>query len=84
MQGPHSEKWKKAMKSEMDSLKENGVFEIVDRPAGKKVIKSKWVFRVKTNELGEIEKYKARVVAVTGSQQSITFRCTFSFVDQAR
>ena len=63
MQGPHSDKWKKAMTSEMDSLKENGVFEIVDRPAGKKVIKSKWVFRVKINELGEIEKYKAKVVA---------------------
>ena len=50
-------KWKGAMKSEMDSLKENGVYEIVDRPTGKKVVKSKWVFRVKTNELGEVEKY---------------------------
>ena len=29
VQGPHSEKWKKAMESEMDSLKENGVYEIV-------------------------------------------------------
>ena len=47
----------------MDSLRENGVNEIVDKPAGKKVIKSKWVLRVKTNELGEIEKHKARVVA---------------------
>ena len=49
------------MESEMDSLKANGVYEIVDRLAGKKVVKSKWVFRVKTNELGEVEKSKARV-----------------------
>ena len=46
MQGNHNEKWKGSMKSEMDSLRENGVYEIVDRPAGKKVVKSKWVFRV--------------------------------------
>ena len=52
-----------AMESEMGGLKENGVYEIVDRPAGKKVVKSKWVFRVKTNELGEVGKYKARVAA---------------------
>ena len=63
LQGAHSEKWKKAMSSEMDSLRENGVYKIFDRPAGKKVIKSKWVFRVKTNEFGGIEIYKARVVA---------------------
>ena len=67
------------MKTEMDSLKENGVFESVDRPAGKKVIKSKWVFRVKTNELGEIEKYRARVVAKGFSQvEGIEYDQTFS------
>ena len=52
----------------MSSLQENGVYELVDRPAGKKVVKSTWVLRIKTNELGEIEKYKARVVAKGFSQ----------------
>ena len=56
------------MRSEMDSLKENGVYELVDRPEGKKVVKSKWVLRFKTNEKGEIEKYKGRVVAKGYSQ----------------
>ena len=39
----------------------NGVYELVDKPKDKNVVKSKWVFRVKTNEKGEVEKYKARV-----------------------
>ena len=32
------------------------------------MVKSKWVLRVKTNEKGEIKKYKARVVAKGFSQ----------------
>ena len=51
------------MDSEVASLRDNGVYELVDKPKDKKVVKSKWVFRVKTNEKGEVEKYKARVVA---------------------
>ena len=52
----------------MESLRVNGVYELVDRLAGKKVVKSKWVLRVKANERGEVEKYKARVVAKGFSQ----------------
>ena len=63
----------------MDSLKENGVYELVNRPKGKKVVKSKWVLRVKTNEKGEIEKYKGRVVAKGYSQvEGVEYDQTFS------
>ena len=51
------------MDAKMESLRVNGVYELVDRPARQKVVKSKWVPRVKANERGEVEKYKARVVA---------------------
>ena len=75
----HREKWQAAMNSEMESLRENGVYEIVDRPWGKKVVKSKWVLRVKTNEKGEVEKFKARVVAKGFSQvEGVDFDQTFS------
>jgi hypothetical protein len=37
--------------------------QVVPRPAGKKVIGSKWVFKVKRNADGSIERYKGRVVA---------------------
>ena len=63
LQGPHRKKWQQAMNNEMESLRENGVYELVDMPKGKKVVKSKWVLKVKTNEKGEIEKYEARVMA---------------------
>ena len=31
LQGAHGKKWQAAMESEMESLRENGVYEIVDR-----------------------------------------------------
>ena len=43
------------------------------------MVKSKWVFRVKTNELGEVEKCKAWVVAKGFSQvEGIDYDQTFS------
>ena len=62
----------------------NGVYELVDRPAGKKVVKSKWVLRMKANERGEVEKYKGRVVAkgfcqVEGVDYDQTFSPTVRF-----
>ena len=60
LQGPHSSKWQEAMDAEMEGLGVNGVYELVNRPAGKKVAKSKWVLRVKANERGEVEIYVVR------------------------
>ena len=68
------------MDNEMANLRENGVYELVDRPKGKKVVKSKWVFRVKTNEKGEIEKYKARVVAKGYSQVHVRYNASLARV----
>ena len=44
------------------------MYEIVDGPSGKKVVRFKWVRRVEANEKGEVEKYKARVEAKGFSQ----------------
>ena len=51
------------MEREMESLKKHDVWELVDLPPGKKAIGSKWVYKVKTNADGSIERYKARLVA---------------------
>ena len=51
------------MKKEYDSLQDNGTWILVEKPKDKKVLTNRWVFKTKTNQNGEIEKYKARLVA---------------------
>ncbi|GJT60869.1 ribonuclease H-like domain-containing protein [Tanacetum coccineum] len=41
----------------------NYTWEIVDLPVGRKAIGSKWVWKIKYKSDGEVERYKARVVA---------------------
>jgi hypothetical protein len=60
---PDAEMWKKACEDEINSLVENGTWEIVPLPTGKKAIGSKWVFKIKRHSDGSVERYKARVVA---------------------
>jgi hypothetical protein len=47
MVSEHKNKWLEAMQDEMKSLHENNTFELVELPRGKKVLKNKWVYRVK-------------------------------------
>ena len=61
---PEKAKWTVAMEKEMESLKENKVWELTTLPPGKKAISSKWVYKVKTHSDSSIERYiKARLVA---------------------
>lgn len=74
-----ADEWRNAMKSEIQSLKENDTWELVDRPTGKKVIPCKWVFKLKNNPDGSIERYKARLVVKGYSQKKgIDYSDTFS------
>ena len=63
----------------MASLHKNEAWDLVELPAGRKPIGSKWVFKKKTNAEGKVEKYKARLVAKGYSQVSgIDFGDIFS------
>ena len=62
-------KWLKAAQDEIQSLVENGTFELVQLPPGRRAIGSRWVFRVKRNADGSIERYKGRLVAKGFSQR---------------
>ena len=53
---------------EYNTLVKNGAWEIVDLPQGEKAIGSGWVFRVKRNADGSIERFKARIIAKGYSQ----------------
>ena len=63
------EKWLNAMNDEMESLHANDVWDLVELPKGRRAIGSKWVFRLKVNAEGVIERYKARLVARGFSQK---------------
>ncbi|GJU90611.1 retrovirus-related pol polyprotein from transposon TNT 1-94, partial [Tanacetum coccineum] len=59
-----SSKWKAAMKEEMDSLRKNKTWELVDHPARQKLVRCKWLFKIKEGIEGvQNPRYKARLVA---------------------
>ena len=64
----NNEIWYQAMKAEYDALISNGTWTLVPRTENHKLVGNKWVFRIKTNTDGSVEKYKARLVA-KGFQQ---------------
>ncbi|WVY98367.1 hypothetical protein V8G54_030518 [Vigna mungo] len=56
--------WQGAMEEELEALKKNNTWRLVDLPKGKKVIGSKWIFKKKeATPGGEKARYKARLVA---------------------
>ena len=61
--GTDSDQWQSAIDKELHALKKNETWQVVDRPADRKIIGSKWVFKIKRDSMGNIEKYKARLVA---------------------
>ena len=84
LESPEKVHWEAAMAAEMGSLRENQVSRLVPRPKGKKIFKSKWVFWVKYNADGTVERYKGRVVAkgfsqVEGDDYDQTFSPTVRF-----
>ena len=51
------------MIEEMTALNDNDTWNLVSRPAGKKVIGCKWMFAVKMNLDGAVARLKAHLVA---------------------
>ncbi|KAG7559470.1 Reverse transcriptase RNA-dependent DNA polymerase [Arabidopsis thaliana x Arabidopsis arenosa] len=78
-------KWKEAINVELKSLKLRNVFgPIIRTPFNVKPVGHKWVFVRKRNELGEVVRYKARLVAQGFSQRpEIDYEETYSPVVDA-
>jgi histone deacetylase 1/2 len=61
--------WLQAMKTEYDALMTNNTWSLVPLPPNRQAIGCKWVFRLKQNADGSINKHKARLVAKGFHQQ---------------
>jgi transposase InsO family protein len=73
------EDWIKAMNEELDQIEKNQTWELVPRPKDKNVVGTKWIFKNKVNEDGQIIRNKARLVCKGYAQvEGIDFEETFS------
>lgn len=55
--------WAAAVTEEVQALIKNGTWEITSLPSGKKPVGCKWIFSMKYNADGSVNRYKARLVA---------------------
>ena len=75
------ENWVQAMDEEIEAIEKNDTWDLIDLPKEKNLIIVKWVYKTKLNEKGEIDRFKARIVAKGFSQQpGIDFGETFASV----
>ena len=67
----HKDQRIEAMQDEMKSLHENHTYELVKFPKGMRVLKNKWVFKVKVEEHNLKPRYKARLVVKDSVKEKI-------------
>ncbi|MCH79432.1 retrovirus-related Pol polyprotein from transposon TNT 1-94 [Trifolium medium] len=74
-----NEQWKRAVDTELTALLKNHTWDLVKLPTHKKAISCKWVFKLKFNVDGTVERHKARLVAKGFTQtEGIDYIDTFS------
>ena len=67
------------MDEELDQIEKNDTWELVPRPKDKNVIDTKWVYRNKLNEDGQVTRNKTRLVCKGYVEvEGIDFEETFS------
>ena len=76
LKSPHAKDWKLATDAEYQFLIDNDTWDLVEPPEGRAC---KWVFKVKYDGEGKVERFKSRLVAKGYSQRyGIDFEETFS------
>ena len=71
--------WVKVMKSKLDSMYSNQVWDLVEAPNDIKYVGCKWVYKRKIGVNGKVETFKARLVAKEYTKkEGIDYEETFS------
>ncbi|KAJ4703138.1 Retrovirus-related Pol polyprotein from transposon TNT 1-94 [Melia azedarach] len=71
--------WKAAVLEEIRALEQNETWEISDLPTGKYPVGCKWIFTVKHNADGSVNRFKARLVAKGFTQSyGVDYQETFA------
>jgi len=71
--------WILTMQEELNQFQRNDVWDLVPKPLQKNIIETKWVFKNKLNEQGEVTRNKAKLVAQGYIQQEgIDYTETFA------
>ncbi|GJS39580.1 retrotransposon protein, putative, ty1-copia subclass, partial [Tanacetum coccineum] len=79
------DKWLEAMNTEMQSIKDNQVWDLVDLPSNGRTVGSKWLFKKKADMDGNVHTFKARLIAKFFTQTyDVDYGETFSPVADIR
>ncbi|GJZ03337.1 zinc finger, CCHC-type containing protein [Tanacetum coccineum] len=82
---PESGKWLATINVEMQSMKDNDVWELVELPLNAKTVGHKWLFKKKTDMDGAIHTFKSRLIAKGFTQTyEVDYEETFSPVADIR
>jgi hypothetical protein len=79
-ESPLAEKWDTAMKEELDAIGQHQVFgDCVELPEGRKAFPSHWVYQIKRDGAGNVQRFKARLVCGGNHQiNGIDYQATYA------
>ena len=76
---PDWPRWEEAINTKLKSLEDAHTWNVVECPRNTNIISCKWVFKIKKNAAGKIDKYKARLIACSFTQQySVNYDETYA------
>jgi len=79
-ESPFAEKWDTAMKEELDEIGHHqGFGDFVELPEGRKALPRHWVYKIKRDRAGNVQRYKARLVCGGNHQiEGIDYQATYA------
>jgi len=79
-ESPLTEKWDTVMKVELDAIDQHRVFvDFLELPEGRKALQSHWVYKIKRDEAGNVQRFKDRLVGGGNHQiKVIDYHATYA------